>query len=307
MSKLSADRRRATKRPPISGLEHTGNRTEHGQDARAGDDAHRRRRRTGGAPQCPAAPVQGPCIGRLHPARGLHPAARPILAVRSCITGQRGPRKLARELPRASMVWIGDVTISAATGFFVACYLLDLDLAPSLTAAVALTATSVGVSVGAWQEAGKLNSPSSHLLLDVRSWTTSAASFSWDCCCRYFRSSKGETARWAAMGANAMLFLAEFALFAGGCLLFGRYLEGRLVHWSAHRTGDGFDAHCARSGTADRRRGRVAGIFAGHRRLVRPGWCSAGPPGRQRRGGIQETVWTWIRIRLPWATACNGD
>lgn len=71
------------------------------------------------------------------------------------------------QLRRASLVWIGNVGLSGVLGFATAHYLLGLALIPSLFAAVALTATSLGVCLGVWREAGKLNTPAGALLTDV--------------------------------------------------------------------------------------------------------------------------------------------
>ncbi|QBQ55488.1 cation:proton antiporter [Nitrosococcus wardiae] len=67
------------------------------------------------------------------------------------------PAALAQKLPRASFIWLGDITLSALFGYAGAYYGLRLPLIPSLVVATALTATSVGVSVAAWQQA--INSP----------------------------------------------------------------------------------------------------------------------------------------------------
>ncbi len=56
-------------------------------------------------------------------------------------------RGLIGELPRAVAIWIGNVTLSGVLGYVAARYLLAFPLIPSLFAGVALTATSIGVSV----------------------------------------------------------------------------------------------------------------------------------------------------------------
>jgi Kef-type K+ transport system membrane component KefB len=59
------------------------------------------------------------------------------------------------------------VFLSAALGYGVCAFVLGLGVVPSLFVAVAFTATSVGVSVGVWQDAGLLGSPDGQLLVDA--------------------------------------------------------------------------------------------------------------------------------------------
>jgi Kef-type K+ transport system membrane component KefB len=73
---------------------------------------------------------------------------------------------LLTQLKRASYVWLAGVAISAAVGYLAAAF-MGLALIPRLFVAIALTATSVGVSVGVWHEAGALESSTGELLVDV--------------------------------------------------------------------------------------------------------------------------------------------
>lgn len=74
---------------------------------------------------------------------------------------------LISQLPRASVILVGNVVFSSALGFVTAFQWLQLELIPSLFISLALTATSVGISVSVWQEAGVLNSTNGELLLDL--------------------------------------------------------------------------------------------------------------------------------------------
>jgi Kef-type K+ transport system membrane component KefB len=76
-------------------------------------------------------------------------------------------RGLLSQLQRASLVWLANVGLSGAGGFLVGRYLLGLALIPCLFLAVAMTATSVGVSVWVWRRVGALQTPQGELLLDV--------------------------------------------------------------------------------------------------------------------------------------------
>ena len=75
--------------------------------------------------------------------------------------------KLFGQLRRASLIWIGDVLASGGLAFCFSYYIFGLSLIPSLFIASALTATSVGVSVGVWHEARATKSPLGETLIDV--------------------------------------------------------------------------------------------------------------------------------------------
>lgn len=74
---------------------------------------------------------------------------------------------LIKQLRHASIIWFGNIIFSGFLGFVIAEYVFHLGLIPSLFIAVALTATSVGVSVNVWQEENAMKSPTGELLLDV--------------------------------------------------------------------------------------------------------------------------------------------
>ncbi len=75
--------------------------------------------------------------------------------------------KLLKQLRRASIIWSGGVLFSGLTGFLVASYLVGLALIPSVIIGIALTATSVGVSVGVWQEGEMIGTETGEVLIDV--------------------------------------------------------------------------------------------------------------------------------------------
>lgn len=70
-------------------------------------------------------------------------------------------------LGAAGWIWVGNVLVSGGLGFLAARYLLDASVVPGLMVAVALTATSVGVIVGAWESRDALDSREGEVLLDV--------------------------------------------------------------------------------------------------------------------------------------------
>jgi Kef-type K+ transport system membrane component KefB len=76
-------------------------------------------------------------------------------------------RGLLSQLKNASLIWVADVVVSGAVGYFTAFYLLDLQRVASLMVATAFTATSVGISVAVWQEMKAHQSHNGELLIDI--------------------------------------------------------------------------------------------------------------------------------------------
>jgi Kef-type K+ transport system membrane component KefB len=74
---------------------------------------------------------------------------------------------LLKQMRHASLIWLGNVIFSGLLGYVVSVWLLRLEIIPSLFIGVALTATSVGVSISVWQEQNAIRSPTGELLLDV--------------------------------------------------------------------------------------------------------------------------------------------
>ncbi len=76
-------------------------------------------------------------------------------------------KALIEQLSRASLLLISDIVFTALIGFLVSYSLLDLALIPSLFVAIALTATSIGVTVSIWKEKNIMKSREGNLLLDL--------------------------------------------------------------------------------------------------------------------------------------------
>lgn len=75
--------------------------------------------------------------------------------------------EMMAQFRRALWVWVGNVGLSGFLGYVAARWLLGFDLVPSLFVATALTATSLGVCLGVWRDAGTLDTPAGGLLVDV--------------------------------------------------------------------------------------------------------------------------------------------
>jgi Kef-type K+ transport system membrane component KefB len=142
---------------------------------------------------------------------------------------------LLRQLPTASFVWIGDVAVSAAIGYVAMAYVLGFDTIPSLIAASALTATSLGVSVGMWREHKALGTEEGELLTDVAEMddlsgiAIMAVLFAILPVARA-AASLGTSEMSSASLSQALIsiiaiLLAKFGLFSLACFLFARYGE----------------------------------------------------------------------------------
>jgi Kef-type K+ transport system membrane component KefB len=138
--------------------------------------------------------------------------------------------KLLRQLRRASYIWISGVCLCAALGFGIAYYLVGLALIPSLFIAIALTATSLGVSVGIWQEAGAINSPTGELLIDVAELDDISAIF--------FMAllfaiapvlETGDGVVLPLLGRTTVLLVIKLIVFGAGCYLLAHFLEQHLT------------------------------------------------------------------------------
>jgi Kef-type K+ transport system membrane component KefB len=134
---------------------------------------------------------------------------------------------LLGELPRALAIWLGNVGLSGLLGYGAARYLLDLPLIPSLFVAVALTATSIGVSVQVWHDAGRLKTRRGNLLIDVAELDDVSAvvlMLMLFALAPVLALPDDGTLLSVAGGAAALIAL-KAALFGVACFLFARYLE----------------------------------------------------------------------------------
>lgn len=142
-------------------------------------------------------------------------------------------RGLVQKLPRASLLWVGNVAAAGAAGFIAAFYVLSLDLIPSLVVAAALTATSVGVSLAAWQEANALESSNGEILLDVAELDDISGVALMALLLAVIPAlQQGDASVWATVRWEAAVFFVKLVLFTLFCLAFARLFEGRLVRAS---------------------------------------------------------------------------
>lgn len=143
---------------------------------------------------------------------------------------ESNPRKLVRQLPVAGPALVVDVVANAVLGFLAARYVLGVDVVAALFAGVALTATSVGVSLSPWRDAGALDSDVGALLLDVAELDDVSGVVLMALLLAFVHTLGGSDLVGPALGAAGGIALRLVAL-GGLCLLFARYLEGPLTGW----------------------------------------------------------------------------
>ena len=132
------------------------------------------------------------------------------------------PKNLLRRLSGATRIWIANITLSLGAVLGVALFLLDWALLPSLFAAVALTATGIGVSVRIWRHTDQLGSAKGALMLDVAELD--------DLSGVVLLALLTALVPQLQAGLSADL-VGPMALLALGGLLFAQYLEHPLTHW----------------------------------------------------------------------------
>lgn len=141
-------------------------------------------------------------------------------------------QSLIDQLARAVRIWLVDFSLSGLVGFCAAYYLLHLSLPTSLIVATALTATSVGVSVTAWQQKGRLQSPTGQLMLDVAELDdisgVVAMSFLFALLPTLHAGDNGSIV--PLLFSTLGWFLLKLLAFAVVCYLFSHFVEERLTY-----------------------------------------------------------------------------
>lgn len=140
---------------------------------------------------------------------------------------------LVNQLRRASFIWVGDVLLSGGLGYAVCYFVLGWEFIPSLFVAAALTATSVGISVGVWQNAGALKSPTGELLIDVAELDDISGIVLMALLFALAPVLKNDTAAslWPMVAETGGFILLKLLVFGAFCFFFSRYLEQHVTRW----------------------------------------------------------------------------
>lgn len=138
---------------------------------------------------------------------------------------------LLSQLRGASLVWASDIVLSAGLGFGVANWLLGFELIPSIIAATALSATSVGIPTRLWQSDDLLESDEGARFLDVAELDDVSAVVLMAILFAVLPEIREGTAEVGPVLGLLGWFTVKLALFGAGCAAFSLYLEKRLTHW----------------------------------------------------------------------------
>ena len=142
-------------------------------------------------------------------------------------------RVLMRQLKGASLIWMGNIVTSGVLGYFAAYYYLNLGLMTSLILATALTATSVGVSVGTWQDARAINSANEALLLDVAELDDISGIILMGLLFAVVAvlQDDANASVVAVFVATLLFFLLKLLAFGACCMVFSRYIEAPMIRF----------------------------------------------------------------------------
>jgi len=139
------------------------------------------------------------------------------------------PRRLIDKLPGASLIWLVSVVISAAAGYYAARW-VGFETVPALVAAVALTATSIGVALPPWQAAGALRSEPGARVLDVAELDDISGVVLMSLLLAVIPTlTRGNGVDWTAVTTTGAGLLASLAAFTAGCYAFAHWLEPPLT------------------------------------------------------------------------------
>lgn len=134
---------------------------------------------------------------------------------------------LIQQIRPALLIWISNMTVAGIFAFVSVRYIFDFGPVAAIFAAVALSATSVGVSTAAWRDVGALGRPSGALLLDVAELDDiSAAILIGVLFALGPLLQSGESSNLAPLFAHHTVFvLANLVAFAIGCAIFSQFIE----------------------------------------------------------------------------------
>ncbi len=145
------------------------------------------------------------------------------------------PKGLLKKLPSASLIWAISVILSGLSGYLAAS-LAGFSLVPALVAGVALTATSIGVSIPPWEKHGLLKSESGALTLDVAELDDISGVILMALLLSLLPLLlQGDSITWQAIALTGLSLLVSLAAFIAGCWLFAHWAEPSIARFLARR------------------------------------------------------------------------
>lgn len=142
-------------------------------------------------------------------------------------------KALIAQLSRASFLAIFNILLSGILGFFVSHNLLSIPLISSLFISVALTATSIGVTVSIWKEHKILNTHEGDLLLDLVALDDVIAIVLMGILFSLapFLHEKATMVTMPLIAVHLLIVVGKFSLFILLCYLFAHYIEPNLTKY----------------------------------------------------------------------------
>lgn len=141
--------------------------------------------------------------------------------------------RLIKQFRRASYLAVSNVVFCAFLSFVVSYYLLSLPLIASLFISVAMTATSIGVTISIWSDLKKERSDEGGLLMslvaidDIIGIMLMALLF--EVAPLIHQESSGII--WSHFLSTLITFSFKFTVFVLFCSIFSIYLEPRMMNW----------------------------------------------------------------------------
>ncbi len=141
--------------------------------------------------------------------------------------------RLFAQFRKASYLAISNVVFCALLAFTVSYYLLALPLVACLFISVAMTATSIGVTVSIWRDMGREKSEEGELLMslvaidDIIGILLMALLF--EVAPLLHQENSGII--WDTLVTTLIIFSFKFTLFVLICSIFSIYIEPRLMNW----------------------------------------------------------------------------
>ncbi|MDH4232099.1 MAG: cation:proton antiporter [Nitrospirota bacterium] len=134
---------------------------------------------------------------------------------------------LLKQLRQANIIWVGDVLFGAMPGFATAHYVLGASVITSVFVGAAMSATSVGVSLAIWKEAGVMQTRNGELIIDVSEMDDITAIVLVALLYSVVPVFEGRTGQnlFSALAATTVEYFFELAVLGAGCVLFGLYAE----------------------------------------------------------------------------------
>lgn len=136
--------------------------------------------------------------------------------------------RLAAQLRRAVAIWLPDMVVPATLAFVLIWVWPGLGPIPALLTGIAASATSIGVSVAPWEEAGALDSDDGALLLDVAELDDLSAVILLGIVFAVAPGLRAGTDVAADAVWSGALQFAKIAAFSAACYAFSRLAERRL-------------------------------------------------------------------------------